>query len=111
MNRSKVYRARRRKRPRKLSHLAAKVLSTVCAVAIFAGLLLAFSNAFGETPQRLSDGIAVDCLTRVELPDDVNEEIIDYTGFRVSFNSAHHLPNYSAWELTGEETKGNVPRE
>ena len=48
MNRSKVYRARRRKRPRKLSHLAAKVLSTVCAVAIFAGLLLAFSNAFGE---------------------------------------------------------------
>lgn len=111
MNKSKVYRARRRKRPRKLSHLAAKVLSTVCAVAIFAGLLFAFSNAFGETPQRLSDGIAVDCLTRVELPDDVNEEMIDYTGFRVSFNSAHHLPNYSAWELTGEETKGNVPRE
>lgn len=37
-------------------------------------------------------------------------EEITYDNFNVDFNSALHIPNYVAWELTREETYGEEPR-
>lgn len=34
----------------------------------------------------------------------------DYAGMTVSFNPRLHVPNWVAWELTAEETKGKTPR-
>lgn len=110
MNKSGIYRSRRAKRPRRPNRLTKGVVSTVLMTVAVFGVLFFVSRAFGETPAGLNAEIATDCLTRVVLPDDVNEEIIDYTGFRISFNSAHHQPNYAAWELTVEETKGTEVR-
>lgn len=39
------------------------------------------------------------------------EQRIHYTGMEISFNPQYHIPNWVAWELTGEETNGSVARE
>lgn len=36
--------------------------------------------------------------------------IKDYAGFRLSFNSSNHTPDWVAWELLGSETQGNESR-
>ena len=35
---------------------------------------------------------------------------VSYKGMDISFNPEMHLPNWVAWELTADETKGQVPR-
>lgn len=35
---------------------------------------------------------------------------VDYETFKVNFNPGLHIPNYVAWELTADETKGNIER-
>ncbi len=49
-------------------------------------------------------------LLDVMTPDSLPSQLKDYDGFRVSFNRDNHTPNWVAWELTAEETKGEVPR-
>lgn len=51
---------------------------------------------------------------KLELPaalEHTPELIINHIGYIVSFNREHNNPNWSAWELTAEETDGNEPRE
>lgn len=38
------------------------------------------------------------------------ERLVNYTGFRLSFNSRLHIPNWVAWELTAEEVDGRRRR-
>ena len=38
------------------------------------------------------------------------ERLVNYTGFRISFNSRLHIPNWVAWELTSEEVDGRRRR-
>lgn len=40
----------------------------------------------------------------------VPERIIRHTGYTLSFNREHNAPNWVAWELTAEETKGTQRR-
>ncbi len=49
-------------------------------------------------------------LADVIIPDDQPEIMAEYTGFKVSFNPARHIPNYVVWELTGVEAEGQLPR-
>lgn len=39
------------------------------------------------------------------------EQILEYEGMRVSFNSQMHVPNWVCWELLGSEVGGETPRE
>ncbi len=110
MNNREIYRKRRSKRRRKTSRLTKGVMSTVVVFATLLVIMLASGQAFTETKPDLGDSIDSGCLMDVIVPDDVEEEIIDYTGFRISFNASHHVPNYAIWELTGEETLGTTPR-
>lgn len=41
---------------------------------------------------------------------DKEEQIIRHTGYTVSYNNTWRLPNWVAYELTREETKGNAAR-
>lgn len=38
------------------------------------------------------------------------EQIIEHIGYTVSYNPAWHIPNWVAWELTAEETQGEIER-
>ena len=49
-------------------------------------------------------------LTEVKTNPKLAEVEKDYTGMTVSFNPRLHVPNWVAWELTAEETKGKTPR-
>ena len=50
-------------------------------------------------------------LEQVITPDGMTNEIIDYEGFTVYFNSNTHIPNCTVYELTREETNGTLPRD
>ncbi len=107
---SNTYKQRRSRRPKRPSRLTKGVSSTVAVFLLLLAAIVAVGQAVKEAPITLDDSITAEKLERVVLPDDVNEIWIDYTGFNVSFNPAHHDPNYVSWELTGEEAKGNSPR-
>ena len=49
-------------------------------------------------------------LDHANLPDGTPSVEKSYTGFRVSFNPDNRNPNWSAWELLGEETTGPSSR-
>lgn len=49
-------------------------------------------------------------LEYVEIPENVTSQIKEYAGFTISFNKDNGTPNYVAWELLDEETKGEKGR-
>lgn len=49
-------------------------------------------------------------LQEVKLASDMTEEIHEYTGYTVYFNSTLHIPNCVSYEITKDETMGKVPR-
>lgn len=49
-------------------------------------------------------------LESIKLKDGQEEQLKDYTGFKVSFNKNNHTPNYVAWELLGTEISNEVER-
>lgn len=54
--------------------------------------------------------LKTDGLEMVIIPDGMTNETHTYTGFTVYFNKDTHLPNCTAYELTRQETQGDVPR-
>ncbi len=57
-------------------------------------------KSVGETEQ----------LMEVAVPDALCQEMVEYTGFTVSFNADLHIPNYVVYELTRSEVQGEEPR-
>ena len=49
-------------------------------------------------------------LSYVSLPEGTPQQIKEYTGFTVNFNKDNKTPNYVCWELTKEESSGDVDR-
>jgi endonuclease G len=104
----------RRRKSRKSSPFPVKtVLFAACVILILIGWFGFDKTSAGEQPQtsaqqkELSYG---DSLCKVVVPAGTVEEILNYPGFTVSFNKKHHQPNWVAWELTREETKGTLAR-
>lgn len=83
----------------------ALMLMAFFVLLIVAGLMLSASD---EKPEcgMATEGDLTDVTTASGLP----EEIISYEGMTVSFNPELHIPNWVAWELTGEEAQGTEPR-
>lgn len=55
-------------------------------------------------------GLSAEEMLEVDLPDSIPSQIVNYTGFTVSFNRLNHTPNYSAWKLLGANTRGETKR-
>lgn len=101
----------KRNKPNFGIHAAPKVLSTIGAVLTAAAFFFAAASFFMEAPPRvISETSRTEALLKVNIPDDVPEQMRFYKGFTVSFNSAHHQPNYAVWEITREKTYGESPR-
>lgn len=49
-------------------------------------------------------------LETVNIPENLAAQTKEYLGFTISFNKENKTPNYVAWELLAEETKGDNPR-
>lgn len=52
----------------------------------------------------------VEGLDYAKTGEEIPEQIVEYEGFRVSFNKDNKTPNWVAWELLGTETEGEIPR-
>lgn len=112
-NKGNVYAGRRRRRPFRMSPQAKAVLFALVLIAVGVSALaeIGAGNIEGRD-NRLEEARAEGFgkLDEVAVPDDLPEIKVEYTGFRVSFNPAHHQPNYVAWELTADEAAGTEPR-
>ena len=88
----------------------------VAVVACLVWLLCA-QHSHGETsvsdvaPEQPLVPADVSCLLKADLPEETPQIMVQYTGFEVSFNPAHRIPNYVSWELLGSEVNGQVSRD
>lgn len=77
---------------------------------------IAYSLSDACDSEKSSDGNSI--ISRVYekeldyaiVPSGTPEQIVEYEGFRVSFNKKNRTPNWVAWELLGSETDGPYSR-
>lgn len=85
------------------------------ALVILAGIFFA-SNIRRRDAERQAEHAqrteltATDSLIITRTNPGLPEQLLDYEGMTVSFNPAMHQPNWVAWELTADETRGETPR-
>ncbi len=87
---------------------AARIVVAVVVAAIAGVVLKAYLKPLHNMPAGCIP--TAQELMQVEIPDETPQIMCFYTGFTVSFNPAHHVPNYVAWELTADETQGAETR-
>lgn len=65
----------------------------------------------GKSSQEMQQQFPrVSQLMKVVMPKGVPQQMVQYEGMDVNFNSSLHVPNYVVWELTADETNGENPR-
>lgn len=80
----------------------------VAAIVIIGGTYLTRSETVKPaTSSPLSDTKHLDY---AKVAPGTPEQIVEYEGFRVSFNKDNKTPNWVAWELLGAETEGEESR-
>lgn len=102
-----VYTGRRsRKAVTRLTSVHPLVVFVAVAIIIF----VAWRTTAAPDSRPTGHVTAADSLMIVAMPGSTPSQMIDYTGFTVSFNPEAHQPNYVAWELTADETDGQISR-
>lgn len=69
--------------------------------------LMACDKIKTRKAEKLKLACAIDY---AKVPEGTPEQIVEYEGFRVSFNRENKTPNWVAWELLGSETEGTQSR-
>lgn len=97
-----------------------KFVLTASILLIVAGVVLMFAGrehdgSNGDIPVGQQSESSVTPLASKDLdfarvPEGMPEQIVEYEGFRVSFNKSNRTPNWVGWELLGSETEGTVKR-
>lgn len=96
--------ARRKKKKRSNSWLL------TLALFILVGLVSLYAKTDMEVAAQKPANTVGGNMELVVIPDDMPEITKQYCGFFVSFNPAHHLPNYVSWTLTPAEAAGTGKR-
>ncbi len=106
----KKRRSGRKKNPNKIT--LAGVISCFVLLFVIWGASSLGSWFKGEEKERYEGAIEdYSCLLDVAIPDETTEIKLKYEGFDISFNPAHHEPNYASWELTADKANGTMRRE
>lgn len=104
---------RRKKKSGKngLSRTTKSYLASLCTLVLVLIALVSksFSGCKTLNGGFLSHGHIPD-LERVVTAKGTPEQIVSYEGMTISYNPAKHVPNWVAWELTADETRGKEPR-
>ena len=101
--------ARKKNRKNKLKKIRRTAIILLVLIIVF--LILSFLTPT-EDEMNGTDGTAYDRIAGLELPSPVDgEQIIEHTGYTLSYNEKHELPSYVAYELTREEVLGAGERE
>lgn len=83
------------------------VVSVVVSLIVLAWLDISSRISADDGMQPVDLG-CVDSLLIVKEPEGMNGRVIDYMGFRLSFNADFKQPNWVAWELTADEANASV---
>lgn len=94
-----------------IKNLIINTKSAIAAASITAAIasclsLAACRPAPSEALAQAEDYLSEQALSYVVMPRDVDNKIIEYTGFTVAFNPLMHQPNYVVWELRDNELDG-----
>lgn len=84
-----------------------KFLSVIIIIGAAVVLCGSLIDSRSQTPAAKITGTGFDA---AKVPEGTAEQIVEYEGFRVSFNSDNKTPNWVAWELLGSETDGPESR-
>lgn len=82
----------------------------IAIVAIVVGICIADRNPSGGRGKERPQTLKADGLDNARVAEGVPEQIVEYEGFRVSFNADNKTPNWVAWELLATETDGPEKR-
>lgn len=77
---------------------------------IVAGFMISDRSSAAGSPHRTAGSGSYGNLMEVKMPSGIDSRILHYKGMDVSFNPRYHIPNWVAWELTGDETSGEAAR-
>lgn len=77
---------------------------------IAAGFMISDRSSAAGSPHRTAGSGSYGNLMKVKMPSGIDSRILHYKGMDVSFNPRYHIPNWVAWELTGDETSGEAAR-
>lgn len=79
----------------------------ILTIVVVAGLIVWFCIADRMDSEARQTPVNYEkALDMAKVPEGVKEQIVEYEGFRVSFNKDNKTPNWVAWELLGSETDG-----
>lgn len=97
-----------------------KFVLTASILLILAGVILMFAGTESTGSKRSSSARqgstvsgqspSASALDYAKVPKGTPEQMVEYEGFRVSFNKENHTANWVAWELLGSEVDGTVKR-
>lgn len=88
-----------------------KLILFLSLTAIFVGAWTLWAGDNVDATQTTNVHTPNEELLKVTTNPSLAEQIVEYPGMTVSFNRDKHIPNYVAWELTAEETLGDVQRQ
>lgn len=100
-----------RSRRRSLLQQFASVHPLAVLIGVVVVLLIAWRLSAHEQPESRIIDSKDGALMEVVVPCDVEQQMVAYHGFTVSYNAEAHQPNYVAWELTADETNGGAKRD
>ncbi|MDE6271115.1 MAG: DNA/RNA non-specific endonuclease [Muribaculaceae bacterium] len=104
-----IGKSRSRQKHKQRSNIAGTLAAVAIGILVYL-IYTAIQNRVGEHHTAHSAKYDARALAEVVVPDNVPQQMVEYPGFTVCFNSRMHVPNYVAWELTAAETNGNVKR-
>ena len=85
--------------------------ASILTFLVIVGVVYFVSRAAKQPDNNIHDNIPqANELLAVKAPADLPAEIVEYTGYEVSFNPETHEPNWSAWEILPSETTGDASR-
>lgn len=89
-----------------------EMIQALVVIVLIAGCawLAAKLNGQEKNRERLPEGTNVSELMEVRTNPHLRSANKSYKGMDVSFNPQYHIPNWVSWELTEEETDGDVTR-
>ena len=86
-----------------------KKFYSIAVISLIAIVICGCNLGSKNTPAASRKGAPIVAATGIDwakVPDDTKEQIVEYEGFRVSFNEDNKTPNWVAWELLGSESDG-----
>lgn len=89
-----------------------RILLGIFLTVIFVGAWQLWADSGKSNSRSANDSASVESseLLNVKTPDSTPSIFKSYPGFQLSFNPQKHIPNWVAWELTDNETKGQIKR-